>query len=124
MLTLEDVKNLPRSMLGGTDGMFLGEVARVYVEQHSGLPEWALVRTGLPVGRECWVPLAHAVMIGGAARVPYQKGQVNGAPHTDQDPGCGDQQFQLYAHYALARPAMDAGFTAVSGYAPGAGGGW
>src|SRR3954454_8245055 len=84
----------------GPDGT-LGTVGQVYLDDQTGRPEWATVRTGLFGTKEAFVPLAEADLSGQDLRVPYVKDQVTGAPHVEADQGHLSQQeeAELYHYY-------------------------
>ncbi|WP_308112894.1 PRC-barrel domain-containing protein [Streptomyces sp. DH12] len=98
----------PRSLIGrkafDRDGRKIGTVDEVYLDDATGLPEWAAVRTGL-FGRDAFVPLRPSDLVGDGLRVPYERALVKDAP----DFGVGrhlsaEQEVQLYRHYGIALP--------------------
>ena len=98
----------PRSLIGrkafDRDGVKLGTVDEVYLDDATGAPEWAAVRTGL-FGRDAFVPLEPSELEGGTLRVPFARSLIRGAP----DFGVGRhlsprQELQLYHHYGLDVP--------------------
>ncbi|MEV4438630.1 PRC-barrel domain-containing protein [Streptomyces sp. NPDC049577] len=115
----------PRSLIGrkafDRDGTKIGTVDEVYLDDATGEPEWAAVRTGL-FGRDAFVPLAPSRVEGDALNVPFERALIRNAP----DLGVGghispEQELQLYRHYGLPLPgpAPDA---PGSGEAPGSSG--
>ncbi|KRV47955.1 photosystem reaction center subunit H [Wenjunlia vitaminophila] len=95
----------PRSLIGrkavDRNGSKIGTIDEVYLDDVTGEPEWAAVRTGL-FGRDAFVPLEPSVVSGNVLRVPYDKALVKDAP----DFGVGrhlspDQELRLYRHYHL-----------------------
>ncbi|GGQ26385.1 PRC-barrel domain-containing protein [Streptomyces roseolilacinus] len=99
----------PRSLIGrkafDRDGHRIGTVDEVYLDDATGVPEWAAVRTGL-FGRDAFVPLGPSELTDAGLRVPYEKALVKDAP----DFGVGrhlspEQELQLYLHYGLALPS-------------------
>ncbi|MFF8387278.1 PRC-barrel domain-containing protein [Streptomyces kanasensis] len=98
----------PRSLIGrkafDRDGRKIGTVDEVYLDDATGVPEWAAVRTGL-FGRDAFVPLEPSDLVGDGLRVPYERALVKDAP----DFGVGrhlspEQEVQLYRHYGIALP--------------------
>lgn len=98
----------PRSLIGrkafDKDGHKLGTVDEVYLDDATGVPEWAAVRTGL-FSRDAFVPLAPSSLLNGNLRVPFERALIKDAP----DFGVGrhlspEQEVQLYHHYGLALP--------------------
>ncbi|MFC0597416.1 PRC-barrel domain-containing protein [Streptomyces palmae] len=95
----------PRHLIGrkafDREGARLGTVDEVYLDDATGEPEWAAVRTGL-FGRDVFVPLKPSEVVDDALRVPYGRGLIKDAP----DFGVGrhlspEQELQLYHHYGL-----------------------
>jgi uncharacterized protein (TIGR02271 family) len=102
----------PRDLIGhkavDRSGDKIGTVDEVYLDDATGEPEWAAVRTGI-FGRDAFVPLATSQFVSEELRVPYDKSQVKDAP----DFGAGQhlspaQELQLYRYYGLDVPG-DAG---------------
>ncbi|WP_171163078.1 PRC-barrel domain-containing protein [Streptomyces sp. I05A-00742] len=98
----------PRSLIGrkayDRDGSKIGTVDEVYLDDATGEPEWAAVRTGL-FGRDAFVPLEPSEVVGEALRIPYDRALIKAAP----DLGVGrhlspEQELQLYHHYRLTLP--------------------
>jgi stress response protein YsnF/sporulation protein YlmC with PRC-barrel domain len=130
----------PRDLIGhkavDRNGDKIGTVDEVYLDDATGEPEWAAVRTGI-FGRDAFVPLTTSEFSGEELRVPYDKSLIKESP----DFGVGQhlspaQELQLYRYYGLdtsghGRPtappaaaapagtgrAQDADFGAVSGRA-------
>ncbi|AEW93085.1 MULTISPECIES: PRC-barrel domain-containing protein [Streptomycetaceae] len=109
----------PRTLIGrkalDRNGVKIGTVDEVYLDDATGEPEWAAVRTGL-FGRDAFVPLEPSELRDDSLRVPYDKSLVKSAP----DFGVGrhlspEQELQLYHHYGLKVPPPEA----ESGSAPG-----
>jgi sporulation protein YlmC with PRC-barrel domain len=98
----------PRSLIGrkafDRDGVKIGTVDEVYLDDATGAPEWAAVRTGL-FGRDAFVPLEPSELDGEALQVPFARALIRDAP----DFGVGRhlsprQELQLYRHYGLDVP--------------------
>ncbi|MGW0699869.1 PRC-barrel domain-containing protein [Streptomyces sp. NPDC002867] len=95
----------PRSLIGrkafDRDGHKIGTVDEVYLDDATGEPEWAAVRTGL-FSRDAFVPLEPSEVLDNALHVPYERALIKDAP----DFGVGrhlspEQELQLYHHYGL-----------------------
>lgn len=95
----------PRRLIGrkafDRTGARLGTVDEVYLDDATGEPEWAAVRTGL-FSRDVFVPLRPSEVVDDTLRVPYERGLIKDAP----DFGVGrhlspEQELQLYHHYGL-----------------------
>ncbi|MEY9848893.1 uncharacterized protein (TIGR02271 family) [Streptacidiphilus sp. BW17] len=115
----------PRDLIGhkavDKNGEKIGTVDEVYLDDATGEPEWAAVRTGL-FGRDAFVPLTTSEFVSEELRVPYEKSQVKDSP----DFGVGQhlspaQELQLYRYYGLEVPtgtgqhAADSGAKAAEG---------
>ncbi|MDT0265741.1 PRC-barrel domain-containing protein [Streptomyces sp. DSM 44915] len=99
----------PRSLIGrkafDRHGTKIGTVDEVYLDDATGVPEWAAVRTGL-FTRDAFVPLAPSELEGKGLRVPFDRALIRRAP----DLGVGrhlspEQELRLYRHYGLDLPA-------------------
>ena len=95
----------PRSLIGrkafDRNGTKIGTIDEVYLDDATGVPEWAAVRTGI-FGRDAFVPLETSEVVGDDLYVPYDKALVKDAP----DFGVGRhlspaQELQLYRHYGI-----------------------
>ncbi|MFF2193954.1 PRC-barrel domain-containing protein [Streptomyces sp. NPDC058157] len=95
----------PRSLIGrkafDRNGAKIGTVDEVYLDDATGVPEWAAVRTGL-FGRDAFVPLEPSEVDGEVLRVPFERSLIKDAP----DFGVGrhlspEQELKLYHHYGL-----------------------
>ncbi|MFD6419760.1 PRC-barrel domain-containing protein [Streptomyces sp. NPDC060194] len=95
----------PRSLIGrkayDRHGVRIGTVDEVYLDDATGAPEWAAVRTGL-FGRDAFVPLEPSVLRDDVLSVPFDRALIKDAP----DFGVGrhlspEQELQLYRHYGL-----------------------
>ncbi|NUK88433.1 PRC-barrel domain-containing protein [Streptomyces lunaelactis] len=95
----------PRSLIGrkafDRNGTKIGTVDEVYLDDATGVPEWAAVRTGL-FSRDAFVPLEPSEVVNDTLHVPYERSLIKDAP----DFGVGrhlspEQELQLYHHYGL-----------------------
>ena len=70
----------PRDWIGRTvvdaSGRRIGKVARVYMGNLTGEPEWITVKTGLFRRPSCFVPLAGVVVDEDILVVPYSRDMV------------------------------------------------
>ena len=115
MISEQHLNTVIGSTAVGPDGK-LGTVGQVYLDDETGRPEWATVRTGLFGTKEAFVPLADAEISGQDLRVPFDKDRVKGAPHVDADQGhlSPEEESELYRYYGL-----DHGFSSRDGLAAG-----
>ncbi|WUT67353.1 PRC-barrel domain-containing protein [Streptomyces sp. NBC_00670] len=118
----------PRNLIGrkafDRKGAKIGTIDEVYLDDATGLPEWAAIRTGL-FSRDAFVPLGPSALEDGTLRVPFERALIRDAP----DFGVGrhlspEQELQLYHHYGLDAaappPAPDHSFGRVAGGRDGA----
>jgi uncharacterized protein (TIGR02271 family) len=85
---------------GGGDS--IGTLEEVYLDTHTGRPEWATVKTGLFGTKQSFVPLADSRVEGERIVVPYSKDQVKDAPSVDPDGELSeDEETRLYEHYGI-----------------------
>jgi sporulation protein YlmC with PRC-barrel domain len=103
MIRLDEVPQLMGAAVHGPDGSKIGSAGQVYLDDHTGEPEWVCVRTGLFGRKESFVPLSDAAFTGDRLEIPFDKDRVKGAPHVDPD---GDltpaDEDELYAYYGMA----------------------
>ena len=109
MITSEQIQDVlgGGGTLVGKGGDKLGKVAQVFLDDHTGNPEWATVNTGMFGGGESFVPLAESTVSGTEITVPYDKAKVKGAPRVDQDDAghiSEEQEAELYTYYGM-KPA-------------------
>ncbi|NYI07615.1 uncharacterized protein (TIGR02271 family) [Allostreptomyces psammosilenae] len=94
-------------------------MGQVYLDDRSGEAEWVTVQTGRLGGRECFVPLKDARLVGDDLQVPYEKEQIRGAPEYEVGQRLSvEQEEDLYHYYATAAPTR---VTAGRGGGPEAG---
>ncbi|MEC4019867.1 PRC-barrel domain-containing protein [Streptomyces sp. H27-D2] len=95
----------PRTLIGrkafDRNGSKIGTVDEVYLDDATGEPEWAAVRTGI-FSRDAFVPLEPSRIVDDTLRVPFDRALIKDAP----DFGVGrhlspEQELQLYHHYGL-----------------------
>ncbi|GAA1947470.1 PRC-barrel domain-containing protein [Streptomyces durmitorensis] len=96
----------PRNLIGrkafDRNGAKIGTIDEVYLDDATGAPEWAAIRTGL-FSRDAFVPLEPSELTSdGTLRIPFERSLIKDAP----DFGVGrhlspEQELQLYHHYGL-----------------------
>ncbi|MGC5364789.1 PRC-barrel domain-containing protein [Streptomyces sp. DT24] len=98
----------PRSLIGrkafDREGTKIGTVDEVYLDDATGVPEWAAVRTGL-FSRDAFVPLEPSEFVDDTLLIPFDRALIRSSP----DFGVGrhlspEQELQLYHHYGLDSP--------------------
>src|ERR687898_933639 len=83
-------------------GEKIGSASEVYLDDETGQPEWATVRTGLFGTKETFVPIRNADLTNDGVRVPVSKSQVKDAPKIDTDGHLSPQEEEeLYRYYGL-----------------------
>jgi uncharacterized protein (TIGR02271 family) len=101
MITEQQLNVVIGSTAVGSDGK-LGTVGEVYLDDETGRPEWATVRTGMFGTKEAFVPLAQADMAGDDLRVPYDRDMVKNAPHIDSEGHLSPaEETELYRYYGI-----------------------
>jgi sporulation protein YlmC with PRC-barrel domain len=89
------------------DGNRIGEITDIYLDNETGRPEWAVVRTGLFGLRSTFVPLAEAIETGEQVQVRHQRSNVKDAPNIEPDGQLSAaEEAELYRHYELDYDAV------------------
>ncbi|MEJ8632412.1 YsnF/AvaK domain-containing protein [Streptomyces sp. MS2.AVA.5] len=104
MITTEQIAAVLDHPVLDTSGRKIGDAKRVFVDDTSGQPGWAAVRTGR-LGGETFVPIRDAQLVDDHLEVPYPKAQVMDAPHPRIEPGghlSRAQEQELGRHYGIA----------------------
>jgi uncharacterized protein (TIGR02271 family) len=105
MITEQQLSSVIGSTAIASDGK-LGSVGEVYLDDETGRPEWATVRTGMFGTKEAFVPLADADISGEELRLPYDKDTVKKAPHIDAEGHLSpDEETELYRYYGIGSDA-------------------
>jgi uncharacterized protein (TIGR02271 family) len=83
-------------------GEKIGSASEVYLDDETGQPEWATVRTGLFGTKESFVPIRNADLTDDGLRVPVSKAQVKDAPKIDAEGHLSPQEEEeLYRYYGM-----------------------
>jgi PRC-barrel domain len=108
MFDLDDVPNWRGRDVVDQNGHPVGVITDLYVDEASGRPEWAGVRTGLFSDRVTFVPLSRAASHGLRVQVPFDKRQIHEAPNIDPDGHLtAEEEARLYQHYGLDYDPVD-----------------
>jgi len=101
MSNSEEVQNWRGMKVVDADGDKIGTVEDVFLDRHTGEPEWVTVKTGLFGLKSSFVPIRDAqVTAENEVRVPFQKEQVKDAPRIEADGELSpDQERRLWEHY-------------------------
>jgi uncharacterized protein (TIGR02271 family) len=103
MITREQVDDVIRSEVYGSDGDKIGKVGQLYFDDASGRPEWITVSTGFFGSSESFVPLADADLSGDRVTVPYDKDKIKNAPRVESEDGhiSETEERELYRYYGV-----------------------
>ncbi len=97
----------PRRLIGrkayDRKGAKIGTVDEVYLDDATGVPEWAAVRTGL-FSRDAFVPLEPSEFVEDALRVPFDRALIKGA--------------RTSASAGTFRPNRNCSSTGITGWTP------
>jgi uncharacterized protein (TIGR02271 family) len=97
-------------------GEKIGSASEVYLDDETGQPEWATVKTGLFGTKESFVPIRNADLTNDGLRVPVSKQQVKDAPQIDTDGHLSPQEEEeLYRYYGMGTGTETATETATTG---------
>ncbi|NHC13210.1 DUF2382 domain-containing protein [Motilibacter deserti] len=92
------------------EGERIGEVVQAFLDDSSGEPKWATVRTGLLGARDRVVPLAGAEVTPEGLALPYPRDLVRESPDVSVDSGhiAPEEEDALYAYYGTGAQARSA----------------
>lgn len=103
MSTFNDIQTWKGRDLRGRDDKKIGSIADVYLDRHSGEPEWIAVKTGLFGTNVSFVPIRDARVEEDNVVVPYDKDLVKDAPNADADGELTpEEERRLYEHYDVS----------------------
>ena len=102
MPTIEEVRDWQGQTAYGPGNDKLGKIEDIYLDDQTGEPEWAAIKTGLFGGAASFAPLAEARREGDGIQFPYDKDKVKDAPSVDADGQLSqEEESRLYQHYGL-----------------------
>src|SRR4051794_20515468 len=108
MIERNEIAGLPGATVRDLDGNKIGKVTHVYLNDSTGQPAWATVKTGLFGTRSSFVPLAAGRLEGADLVVDTTKDAVSGAPQVDEDEHLSPaEEAELYRYYGLETGAPD-----------------
>ena len=103
MITEREISTVIGSTAVDSDGDKIGSVSEVYLDDQSGRPEWATVKTGMFGTKETFIPLAQAQLNGETLRFPYDKSMVKDAPRIEAEGHLSPaEESELYRYYGIA----------------------
>ena len=101
-IDFDDVPNWRGRDVIDESGHAVGVITDLYVDDATGRPEWAAVKSGLFSHRVTFLPLSGAVLHGMRVQVPYAQAHIHDAPNIDPDGQLSaDEEARLYQHYGL-----------------------
>ncbi|CAM5631363.1 hypothetical protein SBADM41S_05024 [Streptomyces badius] len=94
----------PRNLIGrkafDRNGIKIGTIDEVYLDDATGVPEWAAIRTGL-FSRDAFVPLEPSELVDGTLHVPFDRALIKDAPDFGVGRHLSRSRNRLYHHYGL-----------------------
>lgn len=104
MISKDNVRELIGATLYGPGREKIGKVGTVFLDDTSGEPEWATVKTGLFGHNESFVPLQGAELSNGEVSVQHSMQRVKDAPNIDVDSGhlSESEERDLYRYYGVS----------------------
>lgn len=123
MTQQQSVESLIGMQVRDSAGDKVGKIGQVWINEATGRPAWASVRTGMFGATESFMPLDDRCHVEqDHLRVPFDKETVKDAPRIEAE---GDlsvtQQDELYRYYRMGRSPAGAGGTGAGGSAGTAG---
>lgn len=126
MIDFSQVRGLGGQPLIGVDGVVIGGIGDIYVDEDSGALSWVTVNIGSFGSVERLVPTDQARLVGPVLVVPYDKKTVKRAPDVDgREYLSAAEAGTLFAYYRLQfeldrvpRAAVDASNRAIAGIIP------
>lgn len=105
------VEELEGKRVYSSDGMDVGEVAAVFLDDDTKKPEWLALRRGALGGGQVLVPAAEATVRRGGISVPFSQSQIEAAPTVGGDRVSQDTERELASHYGVrySRERSDTG---------------
>jgi len=111
MLSTNQLETVVGSTAYDPEGDKVGRVGQIYLDDRTGEPEFAAVKTGLFGMNESLVPLQDASFDGQRLTVAYGKDRVKDAPNVDPDNGhlSTEEERILFDYYGTAPAGANAG---------------
>lgn len=104
MITREQIPSVLDHAVYDTQGNKIGDAKHIFLDDVSGRPEWASVRTGMFGARESFVPIRDATLVEDHLEVPFDKAMVKDAPNVQVDSGghlSAEEEHRLYEYYGV-----------------------
>jgi|Tabmets5t2r1_1033131.scaffolds.fasta_scaffold14038_2 sporulation protein YlmC with PRC-barrel domain len=107
---LDDVSNWRGRDVVDQNGHAVGVITDLYVDDATGRPEWAAVKSRLFSHRVTFVPLSEASAHGLRVQVPYGQSHIHDTPNIDPDGHLSaEEEARRYQHYGLHYGLVAAG---------------
>ena len=101
MTNPNDVQQMIGRTAVDSDGTKIGKIGQVYLDDHTGQPVWATVKTGMFGSKESFAPLYGSKPVGEDLQLAVSKDLVKDAPSVEDDGHLEDSENDaLYQHYA------------------------
>jgi uncharacterized protein (TIGR02271 family) len=101
MTSAQDVQQFIGRTAVDSEGNKVGKIGQIYLDDHTGMPRWVTVATGLFGTRQSFAPLYGAQASGDEVTLAVSKEQIKDAPNVDDDGRIeASEQDALYRHYA------------------------
>jgi PRC-barrel domain len=84
------------------EGNRIGKVSKVYLDDHTGQPQWVLVETGLFGTRDSFAPIQGSRIDGERVVLAVSKDQVKDAPNIDKDAHISQSEEEALRQYYLS----------------------
>ena len=88
--------------LYSNDGKKIAEVEDVFLDDHTGEPEWLRLGVGFLGMKDVLVPLEAVTREGDKLTVSYSSDKIKDAPSIDGDYVSPEEESELYRYYGLA----------------------
>jgi sporulation protein YlmC with PRC-barrel domain len=101
-IDFDDVPNWRGRDVIDRNGHAVGVITDIFVDDLTGRPEWAVVKTGLFSHRVTFLPLSQATQHGMRVQVPFDQRHIHEAPNIEPHGQLSaDEEARLYQHYGL-----------------------
>jgi len=109
MFEEHDARELIGADLYAATDQKVGRIGQIFLDDHTGRPEWATVQTGWFGSGESFVPLQGAQRVSAGIAVPYAKDQIKEAPRIESSDGhlSRREEAALHQHYGFPYSQTD-----------------
>lgn len=117
MIPQEQLAALDGRTVWSADGVDVGTVAYVLVDDTTGRPEWVRVRGNSAGFGDAFVPLQDAVVSGGRLQVPFAATKIKQAPGVGGETLSVAEERELFRHFGLDGAREPVNASAGAGWA-------